>query len=99
MLRVVTDQIIASTSLDSHGERLSEAELTSYFEQIAENSVGVSAHDLFQVPAFRSFNKRLWRTPAGALAIVVDVEVLDEERYSTFGGYSIAFTRRHWRFG
>jgi|GEM_PF-5381214 len=99
MLRVVTDQIIASTSLDSHGERLSEAELTSYFEQMAENSVGVSAHDLSQVPAFRSFNKRLLRTPAGDLAIVVDVEVLDEERYSTFGGYSIAFTRRHWRFG
>ncbi|MBV9071016.1 MAG: hypothetical protein JO231_20040 [Acidobacteria bacterium] len=99
MARVITDQIVASTSLDSHGERLPEAELTAYFNQMTEGAVGAASHDLTQVPAFRSFNKRLVRTAAGDLAIVVDIEVLDEERYATYGGYSIAFTRRHWRFG
>lgn len=99
MSRVVKDQIIASTSLDSHGERLPEAVLRSYFEQMVEGAVGASSHDLSQKPAFRSFNKRLVRTSAGDLAIMVDVEVLDEERYTRFGGFSISFTRRRQRFG
>ena len=45
------------------------------------------------------FNKRLEVQPDGELAMLLDVEVLNEERFREFGGFSISFSRRKVRIG
>jgi hypothetical protein len=79
--RVITGQIIASTHLDSTGERLTREELQQLFSQIPQEWVGAVVHDLSRPPITRSFNKRLEELPDGELAITLDIEVLDEEAF------------------
>jgi hypothetical protein len=50
-------------------------------------------HDAGSTPVARAFHPRLERLDSGALALVSDIEVFDEERYRQFRGFSIAFHR------
>jgi hypothetical protein len=99
MGRIITGQTVAGTSLDSHGDRISPDELRYLFEQWGEDIPAGVAHDLSRPPAFRAFNVRIEALPDGELALKVDLEVLNEEEFANFGGFSIGFTRRHVRFG
>jgi hypothetical protein len=98
MGRIITGQTVASTHLDSHGERISPDELRHLFEQWKDVPAGV-AHDLSRPPACRTFNVRMEALPDGELALKVDLEVLNEEEFAKFGGFSISFTRRHAQVG
>lgn len=99
MNRVIRDQIIAGTNVDLHGEQISPEALAQFFLQMPDQMVGCDEHDGTQMPSARMSNKRLVTRSDGSLAIVVDVEVLDEVGFSRMGGFSIAFTRRTLRLG
>jgi hypothetical protein len=85
-------QTVASTSLDSHGDRISSEELRMLFDQWRENTPAGVMHDLSQPPVCRAFNKRIEALPDGELALKVDLEVLDEAEFAKFGGFSISFS-------
>jgi len=99
MRRIIHGQVIASTALDSHGERLSRDAIETLFRQLPEVSFSFRNHDTSVGPVCRGFNKRLQELPSGEVAIALDLEVLDEEAFKTAGGFSIAFTNRTIRFG
>jgi hypothetical protein len=99
MARTIFGQIVAGTGIDSHGQRLSEDDLTVLSENWPEHLPTGVNHDLAQCPACRCFNKRLERQEDGELALVVDVEVFDEARFAEFGGFSISFSRQRVRIG
>src|SRR6266851_853142 len=79
MGRIIKGQVIASTSVDAHGEALPEEAIRTFFEQLKDPSVSFRNHDTSQAPVCRGFNKRLERLPDSSLAIVIDLEVLDEQ--------------------
>ena len=99
MGRIIRGQVITSTALDSHGERLSRETIETLFQQLPEVSLSFRNHDMSVQPVCRGFNKRLQELPTGELAIALDLEVLDEEEFKSTGGYSIAFTNRTIQFG
>ncbi len=99
MRRIIRGQVIASTALDSHGERLSREAIETLFQQLPEVSFSFRNHDTSVQPVSRGFNKRLQELPSGELAIALDLEVLNEEAFKSTGGYSIAFTGRTIQFG
>jgi hypothetical protein len=100
MGRIIQGQVVASTGLDAQGERLTHEVLVGLFNQIVDRGMptGVN-HDLSATPICRSFNPRLENLTNGELAIVVDLEILDEEAFAPMGGFSIAFIRKTIRFG
>ena len=99
MGRIIDGQIIASTRLDAHGERLEREELEALFARLPDEILSGVNHDVSQPPICRAFNKRLELQNDGETVVRVDVEVFDEELFSTFGGFSIAFSRRRIRIG
>jgi hypothetical protein len=56
-------------------------------------------HNAARRPVCRAFNQRLVELPDGELALVADIEVLDEETFATFGGYSVGLLGRSHRIG
>lgn len=99
MSRVIEAQIITTTHIDSHGERISREEMIALFNRRSPHRAMGDNHNLSKLPIGRSFNDRLEELPDGELAWKVDIEVFDEEAFGQFGGFSIAFTRRHVRLG
>jgi hypothetical protein len=99
MGRIISGQVIASTALDSHGERLSRETIETLFRQLPEVSFSFHNHDTSVGPVCRGFNKHLQELPSGELAIALDLEVLDEEAFQSTGGFSIAFINRTIQFG
>jgi hypothetical protein len=99
MGRTIIGQTIAGTGVDRHGDRLSREELRRLFANWPEDLPAGVNHDLSQPPVCRSFNKRLEEQPNGELALKVDVEVFDENRFAQFGGFSISFSRQRVRVG
>lgn len=100
MGRIIHGQVIASTSLDRHGERIPREVLIQLFLQLKERGLPPAVkHDLTLSPIARSSNPRLIELNGDELAIVVDLEVLDENEFSRMGGFSIAFLRNTIRFG
>ncbi len=99
MGRVMRGQILAGTGPDLEGPGIDRETLKLLFTQIQGHLVGGVCHDLAQRPVVRPFNFRLDELPDGKLVIKADVEVLDEERFSQMGGFSVAFTRCTRRLG
>lgn len=99
MGRVIRGQVIASTAVDSHGEQISPEAIESLFRQVQEPWLTYCDHDTSVAPVCRGYNKRLEKRANGELAIVLDLEVLNEEAFAQRGGFSIAFTNRTMRFG
>jgi len=99
MARIIEGQIISTTHVDSHGERITRDEMISLFNgRPPSRSLGIN-HNLTAAPIARAFNDRLEELADGELAWKVDVEIYDEQAAAQFGGFSIAFTRRHRRLG
>jgi hypothetical protein len=99
MNRIVEGQIISTTHIDAHGERITRDEMIAMFNRRSPHRAMGNNHNLSKLPIARSFNDRIEELPDGELAWKVDVEVFDEEAFAQFGGVSIAFTRRHFRLG
>jgi hypothetical protein len=85
MGRIIRGQVITSTALDSHGDRLSRETIKKLFQQLPEVWFSFRNHDMSAQPVSRGFNKRLKELPSGELAITLDLEVLDEEAFKSTG--------------
>lgn len=99
MGRIIRGQVVASTRLDKHCERLDEGILERLFEQLGPDMPLGVQHDVSQTPAVKFLGKHLVRLEDGELAITVDLEVLDEEALAETGGFSISFTNLTHRYG
>lgn len=99
MGRVIRDQVIASTALDKHGERLDEETLARLFEQVGPDMPLGVQHDTSQEPVVKLLDKHLVRLESGDLVITVDLEVLDERALAEAGGLSISFANLTHRYG
>ncbi|MDG6999112.1 MAG: hypothetical protein JRN15_08370 [Nitrososphaerota archaeon] len=95
-MKTVHGQVIASTSLDLHGEQLTETQLKLLFENMHPESILNQDHDMSKPVVGRMYNKRLSRLESGTLAILVDIDVLDEEAYAAKGGISLSYKRNHY---
>lgn len=99
MPRFLRRHTIADTREDRTGDRIPPEVLRQLFDQLGEETPSGANHDLSRAPMVRFLNKHLVESADGELAIVADVEILDEEAFSKMGGFSISFTRTTVRFG
>lgn len=97
MGRIIKGQILATTN-EVGGVRIPVETLRRFAQDFDHVQAG-TAHDLSAPPACRAFNARVEPMPSGEHALVADVEVLDEQVYAGFGGFSLAFTGPGVRFG
>lgn len=86
------NQVVATTALDAHNEQRTPEQLRMICERMPETDVMYEEHDTGTRPIARIFNKRITVLPDGHHALVVDIDVLDESRFDTLGGYSISYT-------
>lgn len=94
MARIIKGQIVASTALDAHGERLTVAELARFASEMPSSRLLNVNHELTRPPVARAFNNRLDELPDGTAVIRCDVEVLDEAQVADLTGMSISFHRQ-----
>lgn len=99
MGRIIRNQIIAGTGVDSHGDNLDKATLKSLFEQMSKSMPWGIEHDIARSPAVRMLDKRFVQLEDGEYAITVDLEVLDEQALAASGGFSISYKRVTRRYG
>jgi hypothetical protein len=91
MTILLKDQPVASTALDRHGESFTEEALREGFARLPAERPLYDNHDITSPPVGRVFNCRLDRVSNGALAIVCDVEIFDDERANEWKGLSVGF--------
>jgi DNA-directed RNA polymerase subunit RPC12/RpoP len=92
-MRILQNQIFASTAVDKHGDRITRDELREIFDQIPDPYPLYSEHKIGNRPFSKSYNKRFEEIVSGEWAIICDVEVYDESKLQEYSGYSISFTR------
>jgi hypothetical protein len=95
-MRTIRGQILASTNLDLHGEKLTEDQLRKLFEQTPLESILNKDHDMSKSAVGRMYNKQFVKLDSGEFAIAVDIDILDEAAYATGGGFSISYIRNHY---
>lgn len=93
-MRKIQGQVVASTGMDLSGDKLSEEQLRSLFEQMTDPLVCNQAHDMSKPPGAKVYNKRLVRLDSGELAIACDFDLYDESLQIEAGGFSVAYTYR-----
>ncbi len=91
----ITAQVLASTNIDSHGERRSRDQLYQYFLDMPDPSFLYFEHDTSSPPVARMHNKSFEQQEDGSWVIKADIDVLDEVRFTKGGGISISFTSGH----
>ena len=94
VVRKLKDQVLASTHLDSHGDRIARGDLHRFFEQTDDPSLLYYNHDMSNPPVARLRNKRFVETADGEFALIADIDILDADAYERTGGFSIAFSSR-----
>lgn len=87
----ITNQILASTNLDSHGEKLTREQLYALYESQPDELVINHEHDFGRPPIAVARNISFQELSSGEFAITADIEVHDEETFRTSGGFSIAW--------
>jgi hypothetical protein len=92
-LKTIRGQVIASTGVDSHGDSIPRDALEQMFETIPDPWLMMDSHDPSKPPIARGYNKKFIQLERGTWAICADVDVLDESKFTTYGGFSISFTR------
>lgn len=87
----IKKQILVSTNLDSHGEKLTREQLYSLYESQPEELVINHEHDLGRPPVAIARSLAFQELPSGEFAITGDIEVHDEEVFRACGGFSMAW--------
>lgn len=98
-MRILRDQILASTHMDRSGDRIPREALRKLYDQLDPQTMSGVIHDISRPPVVRVVAKRLEELPDGELAIKIDYEILDEEVFAEMGGFSISFVRGVFRSG
>lgn len=92
-MKLLRDQILATTNTDLHGDRIPPERLREIFEQLPDPWLLANQHDLALPPMARAIGKRFVQLPDGEWSIQADVEVFDEAAFAGKTGYSIAYLR------
>jgi len=92
-LKVIKDQIIASTHVDGTGGQFSKKDLQYFFSQIPDEYEFNQDHDLSKPVVAKGRDKKFAKLPDGHHAITMDIEVYDENIFEKMGGISISFTK------
>lgn len=87
----IKNQILASTNLDSHGEKLTRDQLYSLYESQPVELVINHEHDFGRPPVAIARNLSFQELSPGEFAIVADIEVHDEDTFRASGGFSMAW--------
>ncbi len=90
-MKVIKDQLLATTYRDSHGEKRTLSELEGLFAQMPPEHEINQDHDRSKPTVGRMFNIRLVELEDGEHAIAADIEVFDEEAFVDGGGFSIGY--------
>jgi hypothetical protein len=99
MGRIIKGQIIASTELDSHGERLTRDQLEDFLQQFPDPHIINDSHDLSRPPIAIGYNKRIDNISNGIAVLKIDIEVINEDTFQKHGGFSISYSRNTIRVG
>lgn len=91
-MKIIKGQIVASTSIDAHGDKLTKEQLFFLFMQIPQEFILNQQHDLSKPPIGRIYNKRFVEISDREFAIKVDVDVFDEELFEEMRSFSISYT-------
>jgi len=92
-VKTIRRQVITSTGLDSHGDSIPRDALEQMFEKIPDPWLMMDSHDSSKPPVARGYNKQFVQLDNGNWAICADVDILDESKFASYGGFSISFTR------
>ena len=92
-MTTIRSQVIASTGLDSHGDEIPRDALEEMFQEIPDPWLMFDNHDQSKPPIARAYNKQFLQLDDGNWAICADVEILDESKLDSYGGFSISFSR------
>lgn len=87
----IKNQILASTNLDSHGEKLTREQLYSLYESQPDELVINHEHDFGRLPVAIARNLSFQELSSGEFAITADIEVHDEEVFRACGGFSMSW--------
>lgn len=98
-MRILRNQILASTHTDRSGDRIPREALQKLYDQLDTRTMSGVMHDVSRPPIVRALAKRLEELPDGELAIKIDYEILDEEAFAEMGGFSISYVREVFRSG
>src|SRR4051794_40437768 len=90
-MKILRNQILATTTVDIHGDRIPKEALQTMVHKMWSESFLYQDHDPSKPVVGRVFNYRLGELENGELCIRVDIEVIDENRFAEYGGLSIAF--------
>jgi hypothetical protein len=89
----IKQQPIVTSSTDLHGDKIPLDVLKQFFEQLPDPWVLNNNHDLSKPPIGIGYNKQFGQTEDGVWAILIDVDVWDEEEFNKMGGFSISYLR------
>lgn len=84
-------QVLATTELDSHGEKLTKDQLHGLFLSQPSEMVIYHQHDFGRPPVALANNLSFVQLPSGEYAITADVVVHDEDAFAQCGGFSMAW--------
>lgn len=93
-MKKLENQIIASTHIDSSGDRITKEDLKNLYAQIPDEYNLNQEHDLSRPLVAKGYNKKFAKLPDGEYAITMDIDVFDEGIFKKMGGISIAFIRK-----
>ena len=85
-MKTIKGQIVASTNIDVHGDKLTKQQLRDLFKQMPREFTLDQHHDLSKPPVSKTYNKRFVEISDGEFAIKVDVDVFDEGLLKRMGG-------------
>lgn len=88
----ILGQVMASTSVDAHGEAIPEDVLRDLFEQMPDPLPLHIGHDQGTKPVSRAYNKRLETFDDGTLVIKCDIDIDDDADLDGFGGLSVGYS-------
>lgn len=90
-MKILKDQVLISTNLDSHGEKLTTEQLIQLFYSTPDEFPIGQHHDQSLPAIGLGRNKRLKQISPTEYAIVADIEIFDEESFNFNGGFSASF--------
>lgn len=92
-MRTIENQIVVTSGVDLHGESIPVERLKDLYEQMPDSWLLNNDHDFSKPPIAFGYNKKFGKIQDGKWAIMVDVDILDEEEFKKMGGFSISYLR------
>lgn len=87
----IENQILITTNIDSHGERLTKRELEQLLSTFPEKMILNNNHDLSLPPIATAEKAQLVPFDESEWAIKAEITIFDEEAFSDKGGFSLSW--------